>query len=285
MHELATPQPVSIVPDAGYFADHSAISQSMLKVFANRRRLYEAYYVNHSLPEPPNTDPMRKGTAVHAALLEPAKFDDMLVTFPPSMLDSRGAVSTKEAKAFRAENEAAGKVVLKESDAAKVRAMAESVRRVCGRWLDLPAIKERAIYWDDALTGLRLKMRLDWLIRRGNTAIVFDLKTTADASPAAFRKRIEQNGYWMQDAHYREGIKQETGAEAVEFYFIAVEDDAPHACALYSLDRGARASATLRRRSLLNELAACLQTGDFAEDWESEITQLPLRDFCFTNEL
>lgn len=285
MLELATPQHVSIIPDAAYFADHSAVSQSMLKVFARRRRLFEAYYVKHLLPEPPNTDPMRKGTAVHAALLEPEKFNDLLVTFPASMLDSRGAVSTKEAKAFRAEQEAAGRVVLKEADAAKVRAMAEAVRRVCGRWLDLPAIKERAIYWDDSLTGMRLKMRLDWLIRRGNAAIVFDLKTTADASPAAFRKRIEQNGYWLQDAHYREGIKEETGAEAVEFYFIAVEDDEPHACALYSLDRGSRGNAAIRRRGLLNELRACLQTGDFAESWESEITELPLREFCFSSEL
>jgi hypothetical protein len=284
MIELAVPRSISMIPGTDYFADHSAVSQSMLKVFARRRRLYEAYYVTHSLPEPSETDPMRKGTAVHTALLEPERFDDLLVTFPPEILAKNGAVSTAEAKAFRERHESAGKVVLKEADAANVRAMAESVRRVCGRWLDLPAIKERAIYWTDDVTGLRLKMRLDWLIRR-QTAIVFDLKTTGDASPAAFRKRIEQNGYWMQDAHYREGIKRELGAEKVEFYFIAVEDEEPHACAIYSLDPAARAQAAIRRRSLLNELHVCLQTGDFSERWESEITPLPLRDFCFTSDL
>lgn len=273
------------MPSSVYFADHGAVSQSMLKVFADRRRLYEGFYVTHTLPEPPDSDPMRKGTATHTALLEPHRFERLIVKFPPSMLASNGAVSTKEAKAFRAEHEAVGQVVLKEADAANVRAMADSVLRVCGKWLNLPAVKEKALYWTDSLTGVRLKMRLDWLINRG-TAIVFDLKTTGDASPAEFRKRIEGNGYWMQAAHYIEGVKAAMGVEQVEFYFIAVEDKPPHACALYSLESSALAAANVARRRVLNELHTCLATGDFSEPWEAEVTRLPLREFCFnTNQL
>lgn len=282
MLELATPQPVSIVPDAGYFADHSAVSQSMLKVFANRRRLYEAYYVNHSLPEPPNTDPMRKGTAVHAALLEPAKFDDMLVTFPPLMLDSRGAVSTKEAKAFRAEHEAKGRVVLKEADAGKVRAMADSVRRVCGEWLSLPGIKEKPLYWDCERTGLRLKMRLDWLVNAGQLA-VFDLKTTADAAPCEFRRRCEQQMYGLQAVHYIDGIEEHYG-KTPAFYFIAVEADEPYACSIHEIDSQSLADARVVRDRLLSQLVRCIDSGDWSEPWESRINTISLNSRRYPQE-
>lgn len=272
------------MPSAVYFGDHSAVSQSMLKTFADRRRLYEGYYVTGEIPQPEDTDPMRKGTAAHTALLEPHRFERLVLTFPPELLGKKGAVSTDAAKAFRDEHEAAGRIVLKEKDYAAIKAMADSVRRVCGKWLDLPAMKERALYWSDELTGMAMKMRLDWLLNRG-TAIVFDLKTTGDSGPREFRKRIEGNGYWLQTAHYIEGVKVAMGVESVEFYFIAVEDKPPYACALYSLDGAALAAAAITRRRLLNELHTCLQTGDFSEPWETEVTRLPLRDFCFTNQL
>ena len=281
---IATENRIAEVPAADYFADHSAVSQSMLKVFADRRRLYEGYFVTGAIPQPEDSDPMRKGTALHTALLEPHRFERMVATFPPELLASNGAVSTKEAKAFRAEHEAAGRVALKAADAFKVASMATSVQRVCGKWLDLPAMKERALYWHDDVTGMLCKMRLDWLIQRG-VALVFDLKSTGDASPAEFRKRIEGNGYWMQAAHYIEGVKAATGAEAAEFYFIAVEDKPPYACALYSLDGPALVAASLTRRRILNELHTCIETGDFSEPWETEVTRLPLRDFCFSTQL
>jgi hypothetical protein len=100
---------------------------------------------------------MRKGTATHTALLEPHRFDRIVVTFPPELLASNGAVSTKAAKDFRAEHEAAGRVVMKEADAAKVRAMADSVRRVCSDWFELESMRERSIYWTDEATGLRAR--------------------------------------------------------------------------------------------------------------------------------
>ena len=268
------------LPAAEYFADHGAVSQSMLKTFMDRRRLYEAYFVTGVAQPPEPTDPMRKGTATHTAILEPDRFEALVKTYPRDILASNGAVSTKEAKAFRDEHQAAGRVVLKESEAAQVRAMAESVRKVLGKWLDYPGRKEQAVYWTDSITSLPCKLRLDWLIER-QTAILFDLKTSADASPPKFRNRCEDGGYWLQASHYVDGIKAALGVEAVEFYFVVVETDYPHACALYSIDHASLSAANVARRRLLNDLASCLATGDFAEPWEAQVTPLPLRDRCF----
>lgn len=270
---------ITDTPADQYFADHSHVSQSMLKVFADRRRLYEGYYITGAVPEPPNTDPMRKGTALHTALLEPQRFDSSVVTFPAGMLDSRGAVSTKEAKAFRDEHESAGRVVLKEADVAKVRAMSESVRRVCGEWFDLDGVHERSLYWTDELTGLPCKMRLDWLIH-GKRPTIIDLKSTTDASPAAFRKRIEQNGYWRQHAHYIDGVEQNYGVTPA-FYFLAVEDSWPFAASLHELDDISAREALMQRNAEMAELNRCIEIGDFSEVWEQRVNPVSLSRFCF----
>lgn len=281
--EIAERTGIVKMAPAAYFADHSAWSQSMLKVFLDRRRLAQAYYVLGTAEEPAPTDPMRKGTATHTAILEPERFDELVITYPRNILAKNGAVSTNEARDFRDEHIAAGRIVLKENEVAQVRAMASSVRTVCGAWLDRPSVKEHSLYWQDQ-TGLRCKLRLDWLIQN-KKAIVFDLKTTADASPSKFRTRVEDGGYWLQAAHYIEGVKAATGAEAVEFYLIAVESTFPFACALYSIDHGSLVAASVARRRAINDLVGCLASGDFSEPWETTITPLPLRNRCFSSDL
>lgn len=283
---IAAPETaIAPMPAGRYFADYSAWSQSMLKTFMDRRRLAQAYYIDRSATEPPPTDPMRKGTATHTAILEPDRFEELVITYPEDYLDARGYVTTKIAKEFRDQHQAAGRVVLKEAEAAQVRAMADSVRRVCGKWLEKPGRKEQSVYWTDEITGLRCKARLDWLLER-KTPIVLDLKTTADSSPVKFRNRVEDGGYWLQASHYAEGVKHVMGVEAVEFYFIVVETEFPYSCALYSLDHPATVAANLARRRVLNDLTGCLASGDFAEPWELGITALPLRSRCYeTNQL
>jgi hypothetical protein len=271
------------MPATVYFGDHSAVSQSMLKTFADRRRLYEGYYVTGAIPQPEDNDPMRKGTATHTALLEPHRFNRIVVTFPPDLLASNGAVSTKAAKDFRAEHEAAGCVVLKESEAAKVRAMADSVRRVCSDWFELESMRERAIYWTDEVTGLPCKMRLDWLIQTGVRPVLLDLKTTSDASPPAFRKRIEGNGYWRQHAHYIDGAEAAIG-ETPLFYFLVVEDSWPFACTLYELDDTSASDARMQRNAEMESLAHCIETNDFSEPWERLVNPVALSRYCFDSE-
>ena len=281
---IATEQQPKIIdiPAGEYFTDHSSISQSMLKVFADRRRLYEGYFVTREISQAADSNPMRKGTALHTAILEPDRFDGMVVTFPADLLASNGAVSTKEAKAFRAEHEAAGRVVLKEADAAKVRSMAESVKRVCGEWLEMPSRKEHSIYWTDEETGLAMKMRLDLLIV-GSTPVIFDLKSTADASPFAFKRICETMNYGIQQQQYIDGVQSVMGI-APRFYFIAIEDSHPFACAIYELDEGSVRRERDYRRKLLGDLRDCIETNNWAEPFEQRINTLSLRPRFIENE-
>lgn len=270
------------MPAASYFADYSAISQSALKDFADRRRKYEAYYVTRTQDRPEPTDAMRKGTALHTALLEPDHFDELVVVYPASVLDKKGNCTTNASDDFYNKHTALGQCVLKQSQYDGVRLMAESIKRVLGQWLDLDGSKEKSIYWTDELTGLPLKMRLDWLVH-SKQPVVFDFKSTTDASPNEFRHACERLGYGIQQAQYVDGVEQAIGCTPL-FYFVAVENKFPYACSINEIDSSSVEQARMYRNRLLGELKDCIVSQDWSEPWEGKINSLTLRQWCFEAE-
>lgn len=281
-------QPAIIVePDAtiapstaGYFADYSAWSQSMLKTFLERRRLAEAYYITKSAVEPEPTDPMRKGTAVHTALLEPEKFDDLIRIYPANILAKNGAVSTNEAYAFRDEHEAAGRMVFKEKDVVAIREVAKSVRRKCGEWIDAANYREHEIRWIDDETGLPCKMRLDLLWVQDSLHIL-DLKAVTDPSPQEFQRAIDRQMYWFQDAHYSEGVRKVFG-QYPSFGFIAAETKFPYTTAIHCIKPRERKRARRERRRVVAAVAECIRTGDWSERWEEPINELSVSEWSYS---
>lgn len=259
-----------------YFQDFTAISASMLKVFRKRRRLYEAYYVTRSVAPPEPTRPMEIGTLAHAAILEPDTFAERYAVYPAAILAKNGAATTNAAKDFRDENESLGKIVVKAADLVSIQAMADSVKRVCGDWLQLPCKREHVLRWQHEGTLLPLKMKADWLIETAETVYVLDVKTTADASPGEFRRRAEDGSLWLQHSQYIEGVETVTGKPA-HFFFVAVESEFPFQAAIYDLDRESAERGRAARERTLEQLADCLSSGDFSEEWEQCITHLSLR--------
>lgn len=273
---IATPQQAAV----DYFSDYSAVSQSMLKTFLERRGVYKARYIDRTLPEKPSTDPMRKGTATHTAFLEPERFTALVHRWPVGLLSEGDKILTKAAKAYRDEAAAAGRVLLKDAQYADVQFMAESVKRVCGSWLASGGDTEREVRWNCPDTGLGLKSRLDWFHELPDRNIVFDLKTSADASPDGFRAAVKRGRYWLQAAQYSEAATSING-KPTEFYFVAVESEFPYTCAIHTLDAETLATGCRLRKALLRDLAFCLESGDFSEPWESNITTISLRDYEF----
>lgn len=262
-----------------YFTDYSAISASMMKVFLHRRRLYDAYFVKRTESPPAATAAMEIGTLVHAAVLEPDALASRYAVYPESLLAKNGAASTNAAREFREQNEAAGRVVMKAADLVVIEAIAESVTRVCGDWLKLPCRRETVIRWPHEGTALPCKARIDWLIETPVETFVIDLKTTSDASPRGFLKSVENYSYWLPSAHYTEAGGVATG-KPTSFYFVAVESEYPYTCAIHTLDADSARRAAEGRVRLMEQLAECLRTGEWAEPWESQVSRLTLRPWA-----
>ena len=226
---------VSLDEDALENADyhrHTAVSKSHLDLIARSPLHYWARYVDPNRVDPEPTPAMRLGTAVHTLTLERDTWDDRYVVAPNC--DRR----TKEGKARWAEfeAEAKGRELISVDDRATISRMAEAVWKhpAAGMLLNLPGQAETTHMWIDATTGLECKCRPDWLTSDG--ALIVDLKTTEDASPAGFRKSIGSFRYHCQSAWYLHGHEQSTGRRPDQFIFICVEKKPPHAVAVYAAD-------------------------------------------------
>lgn len=196
------------------------------------------------------------GTAVHSKVLGVGADT---VTCPPELLASNGAMSTKAAKEWRAEQEDAGHIVVTAAEQAQVNAMAESVlgHELARGWLELPGHAEASMFATDPETGLQLRCRFDYLPDDARGSV--DLKTTLDASPNGFAKRAHDLGYHVSRAHYLHTAAL-AGHPRKEMVFIAVENKAPYLVAVYQLalpfaERGER-----RARHARQLLVQCRET-------------------------
>lgn len=248
------------VTDADYYADHSAVSQSMLKTYVEKPLKYEGIYVSHRFPPDAETDALRIGKAFHMAVLEPDRFRESVIAAPKC--DRR----TKEGKAlFAAFCEAsAGKVILSQEELANVQAMADGVfvDDTARDLLEKPREVELPLRWLDAESGIECKAKLDALIADSfSFACVLDLKSSKDPTPTGFAKSAIEYGYDRQAAVYCRAASLFTGKPAI-MAFIAVRSEVPYDCWVYKLSADAPPWMQTADRRLSEELAALKHARD-----------------------
>lgn len=267
-----------------YHAEYDSISKTMLSTFLDRRRVYYETYITKAAPPRASSKAMDLGTAVHAALLEPLKFAEMVVTIPAELLakvdgevSENGAESTKAAKAFRAEHEAVGKVVLKPNQFADAGNMVASVlRSPVGKWLENAAIIETPRYWTDDVSGLRCRSLPDWFLPE--KGIMLDIKSTKLVKPAAFAKQADDLRYWLQASHYLDSI----GGEG-RFLFVAVESEWPYETVVYEYPRSDGGDsidlefADAVRVRALQDIAECHASGNWNDSWSGVVNKIERR--------
>ena len=136
-----------------------------------------------------------------------------------------------------------------------------------------PGFAELSVYWKDPETGELCRCRPDFWRMDG---IVVDLKSTEDASPAAFARSMSKYHYHVQNSFYMDGInlalrqagvvggfddrpKHPTSAKA--FVFVACEKRYPYAVGVYALDPASVELGRATYRRNLNTYAECRRTG------------------------
>lgn len=172
---------------------------------------------------------LRLGTAVHAAILEPTRFDG-LVRIEPKC-DKR----TKDGKALFESFEQSlmpGQVRISEDQFAVVRGIERNVRasRTCTELLERASVREMSVVAD--VEGVTCKCRADAF----GDGLVLDLKTTSGlACEEEFAKSVWNYGYAIQAAFYRL-VMDRAGVSMKSFAWIACETNAPFGVACYRID-------------------------------------------------
>lgn len=260
-----------------YHTDADAISSSALKALARSAARFKGYLDGI---ESHSTRSRILGTAVHAAVLEPARFEQEYVIWP-------GRRAGRAWETFLSTTQT--KHVLTQAEYDLVYACADKALRTktiindqgdAFTLSDLISFGmcERNIYWIDAETGLTCRARYDLICQH----LTVDLKTTDDARQQSFAWQCARLGYDIQAAFYLRGRRAFAmcGAhKALPFVLLAAElNKCPDAQAhLLHPEQfiafGDRVVSDCMRRAKL-----CFETGEFpGYEPPATLLQLPIR--------
>lgn len=227
---------------------HSApgISKSHLDAIAGKSPMH--YWQKHINPErePFNKTPaLVLGDAIHAAILEPHKFETEYAAAPACDRRTKEGKAVYEAFLVRA----VGKIIL---DANQFD-IARRVRDACHRHPVASGFlaegeTEQSYFATDMFTGELIKCRTDRTVGPINGGLIVDLKSTEDASPAAFGRSAANYRYDVQVAWYYRVFESLHLGRPESWVWIAFEKEPPYAIGCYfaqpeDIERAAHAAA------------------------------------------
>jgi len=180
------------------------------------------------------TASQRLGTALHAALLEPAKFEAQIAIAPECDRRTKDGKATWEAFQLQAE----GRTVITADQGESLAGMVEAVKgsKAAAGLLRMANVREVSVFATDPLIGLPIKARLDAWAPGDRGEFIVDIKTTSGlASRSEFERTLASYGYGAQAAFYMR-VARAAGLKVSEFIFIAVETSDPYGVGCYALD-------------------------------------------------
>jgi hypothetical protein len=213
------------------------------------------------------TPAMILGTLTHAVCLEGQKLSALTAIKPPGM-----NLATKEGKAWK--ESSAGRTIISDEDAQDIVGMMEQVQGNPHAAAMLKACQRRETPVFGDIRGVASKCLLDAHGTDGVDWVICDLKTTDDASPEGFARKVESLHYDMQAAMYCYLLGLTEQAESrPHWYWIVVEKKPPYTCAVYSSNEWLT-SGERKLEKALERLKECRESGEWPHPWQG-INELP----------
>lgn len=189
------------------YYSHLALSKSALDILAKSPSQFKAWLDG---PRDDSTPSMDFGRALHLALFEPEKHDEIV-----KMYTKKNKKDSTELKVdYYAVMEIAKKIKDSEAGALFQNGLAEQA--YFGR-----------------ISGIDFKCKVDYIIP--DKGIILDLKSTRDCAEKPFINSVLNYRYHVQDAIYKTLVYQ-NGIKINKFIFLAIEKVKPYNFALYELE-------------------------------------------------
>lgn len=256
------------VDAAGYHADKTAVSRSMLMDFLpeDGRELYYGKHVAPNLfwPKERSKKEYDIGNAFESMMQ--AGGPEKVKLIPPDVLASNGAKSTKAWEQFEAEN--AGFVLLKKAEFEQIGLMVEScMKHPTARAIlhGIEGANQFPIRWHDDEYGFDRKALLDRFLPG---TLIADIKTSTSVEKRAFQNSARDFGYDFQSVWYQEAVENYNG-DFLPFVFVVVKKSPPYSVRTFDIDEGWRSATEAMMRSKLRELAQCYATGNWEPDYKT----------------
>lgn len=249
------------IPEVDYHADglldEPSLSSSIANLLVTRSPLH-AWTAHPRLnpkfrPEEA-TKEMDRGRAIHALLLEGAA--DRI-----AIIDAAD-YKTKDARTSRDLARAANRIPLLTADYDRVRdtvlGIATQLAHTELEGMMDEGDAELTAVWQEGPTWCR--SRFDWVSR--DRSLIVDLKTTENAEPNAYLRRMLQLGGDVQAAFYVRAVERLTGI-APKFVELVVETEPPYAISLVGLDPAWMAFAMSKVDSAIAQWQECIVSGQW----------------------
>lgn len=246
-----TPRIQSRVP----FADYTSMPGMNITRLKELRRSPQHFL--HRLTNPKASEPLTLGRASHVAVLEPERFDRDYAIWTRRTDAGKMAPRTGQHWETFLATVAAGREVLTEDEADEATRIALAVRAepAAMKYLQQgdPEVTLQWQHLDRACKG-----RVDWLTTDDGPVLV-GLKTARDCRHFVFATQAAKLGYHLQWAFYFDGYRAITGRPA-RMVEIVVENEAPHAVAIYTIPRDIVDQGRDEYYALLDQLEECERT-------------------------
>jgi hypothetical protein len=170
-----------------------------------------------------------------------------------------------------------GLIPILAKDYAVAEAMAEAVRQhpiAGGLFAPGTGRAELSLFWTDRETGVRCRVRPDWLKELPGLVLAADYKSCRDANPEAVSRAIRDYSYHQQDAFYTDGIWAALDPADVRFVFAFQSKTAPYLITVRELAQQDRDIGRARNQRALRLYADCQRTGIWP-DWTGPVTEIP----------
>jgi hypothetical protein len=162
------------------------------------------------------------------------------------------------------------KTQLEERQLAIDMAISASANPLIKRCLELTKQEHReiALVWHDEQTGVLCKALLDAVFMMPilgqvtSQSVIWDLKSTEDASDYGCQKAFNDYDYFIQAAHYFTGAKA-LGLDPKEFWYFFVEKADPYCINHMVVSEDSICDGQVARYKLLRRYQECLATNEW----------------------
>lgn len=254
-----------------------ACSQSALNAIIQSSPAHYRWNADH--PQPP-TPAQEFGTALHCMALEPERFaQEYFISETCEVITGKGKQCKNPGKSRVNglwhcgvhSDTANGDKIVSRADHVRLTGICERLNEcpeLPGSLRDIGSYSEVSAVWER--DGLLCKARADQL--SSYSGIIVDFKTTTDASPDFFSKRIFDLGYHRQAAWYLDGfnflyeggdprIEALSGTVFQHWLIVAMETEPPFEVALYRLKNDSIELGRRELRPAMETYRRCKETG------------------------
>ena len=280
--------------DFGDYLKIDALSKT--SITAARRSL--AHYRAMRTDGIPETEAMAKGTAAHAALLEPERFEADYVVIPESLADGifdakgnpyKAVKATAEYKRrladFTAKHPTA--IFVDEQCRADFAGMRGAINghgmasELVGRLI----VREGSLLWSCPTTGAACKARFDGVSEMDGQVVGWDYKVSSrPIDVRAWTRQALALGYHIGAAHYCDGFSRVNGERLDRFIFLVQESTRPYGIRIFEFDRATFLLGVRQRLDLIRAIQSAEKDG-WWPGYSENVELISAPDWAFEEDL